>query len=99
MNLNPPEPSSHFLQSCSQPNSPQPVLVYGIAPSQTQDFPLGFVQLHSVPLRPERQDVSEWQLPLSSVPVLGSVFIPSYEEKETQFLVQRTGKIMRSEET
>lgn len=65
MNLNPPGPSSHFLQSCSQPNSPQPVLVHRTALFQTQDFPLGFVERHPLgfverhPLRAAWQDVSE----------------------------------------
>lgn len=60
INLNPLGPSSHSWQSCTQPKNPQQVVVHGIAPSQTQDFPLGFVELHPGPLRPAWQDVSEW---------------------------------------
>lgn len=41
-----------FFAKLLSANSPQPVLVHEIAPSQTQDFPLGFVELQSGPLRP-----------------------------------------------
>lgn len=83
INLNPPWPSSHILQSCSQPNSPQSELVhshYCSIPDTAFSTWLCGTSFRSSQSSLTR---SHWlEVPLSSVPVLGGLFIPSYEEKE-----------------